>query len=176
MTAVVIGAGAGTLAGAIPGVPLRSGPLKANSATEILAPIRQGNTGVFWGVLELNGPPSGSIVLDSVQIANNPDDVELLRDPYIWDEYRFSLMEDGGFSAYPLPLPLKAELPENREIDGFRLTPGSTPQVILEFATPEKASTVQGIKVRYHQGRLAYEKTFDMSFTLCPPSDPALCH
>ncbi|GLY15786.1 hypothetical protein LWF15_20090 [Kineosporia rhizophila] len=172
---VVLAVSAGALAGLVPGVPLRSGPLDGGSSTEILAPVREGDAGVFWGVLELRGPSDGSMVLDGVKIDENPDKVGLLTAPYVWDESRFEILTDGGVSAYPIPFPEDMTLPPRQKVNGFAMKPGESAQVAFELATPEKAATVEGIKVRYHVGWMAYEKTFDMSLTLCPPVDPELC-
>lgn len=174
---VLAGVGAALLAGALPGAPLRGGPLATGGSTEIQAPIGPEDTGVFWGVLEVRNSSGAVATLDSVQLDEQPDQVELLTAPYVWDDSRTEIFgAQGGISAFSLPLPdTYRQLPAKQQVKGFKVRPSSSGQVIFELATPPKASTVKGITVRYHVGWQAYEKTFDMTLIMCPPNDPGPC-
>lgn len=58
-----------------------------------------------------------------------------------------------------------------RELGGGKIGP----EIVIEFAVPERAMTVEAITIHYHAGRHAYEKTFQNAITMCPPTDPATC-
>ena len=193
LVVALIAVGAATLGGFIPGTPLLSGPLEGSDGVDMKSPMKPGDTGMLWGVLELQNRSGSTIVLDSVEVARNPSHVRLLRDPYIWDDARVGFLKVGGVSGYQLPLPAKWKIPPNRAVRGFRIRPdsggkshqseggdaqynGASPEVLFEFAKPARASEVSGIRVRYHIGWFAYQRTFDnLSFTMCPATDPGPC-
>jgi len=193
LVVVLIAVGVAVLGGFIPGAPLLSGPLEGSDGVDMKSPMQPGDTGMLWGVLELQNRSGSTIVLDSVEVVRNPNHVKLLRDPYIWDDARVGLLKVGSVSGYTLPLPAKWKIPPKREVRGFRIRPdsggksdqsgdeeseynGASPEVLFEFAKPARASEISGIRVRYHIGWYAYQRTFDgLSFTMCPATDPTPC-
>jgi len=192
LVVVLIAVGVALLGGFVPGAPLLSGPLEGPDGVDITAPIQTDKTGMLWGILTLENRSGSTVVLDSVEVVRNPNHVKLLRDPYIWDDARVGLLKVGSVSLYTLPLPAKWKIPPKREVRGFRIRPdsgrksdqsedeeseynGASPEVLFEFAKPARASEISGIRVRYHIGWYAYQRTFDVSFTMCPATDPGPC-
>jgi len=192
LVVALIAVGVAALGGHVPGAPLLSGPLEGADGLDIKLPMRPSDTGMLWGVLDLENHSGSTIVLDSVEVVRNPNHVKLLRDPYIWDDARVDFLKFGGVSAYQIPLPAKWKIPPKREVRGFSIRPGAggkshqseheskyngaSPEVLFEFAKPARASEVSGIRVRYHIGWYAYQRTFDnLSFTMCPATDKSPC-
>jgi hypothetical protein len=187
----VIAVGGATLSGVVPGVPLRAGPLEGVDGLHAALPVKPTDTGVLWGVLNLKNRSGSTIVLDSVEVAENPGRLSLLKQPYIWDENRTEILGFNGTDGYQLPLPGDWHLPPERKVPGFNLKSGTrqqidhpdeetgysgpTAEVLFEFARPKKPTKLNGITVRYHIGRLAYRRTFDTSIVLCPIDDLGPC-
>jgi hypothetical protein len=187
VTLVAIAAGA-ALNGRVPGIPLREGPLDGSSGITGSMPVYERHTGAIWGSLVLENRSGSAIVLDSVEVSDNPQHLGQPVRPYIWDETR---SEISGFATVDRQLPLPAgRLPARHEVKGYVLKPASSEQlhqdddegysgpdaeVLIEFGVPRRASTVRGITVRYHVGWLAYSRTFDLTLTLCPPNDLGPC-
>ena len=181
---VMIG-GSLVLAGQVPGVPLREGPLEGTSGVAARMPVAAKDKGAIWGNLVLENHSGSTIVLDSIEVAQNPQKLRQLTAAYIWDQNRVDLLGFSTVDGYPLPLPATWRLPPRRDVDGFELkstdlseTEGNTlndVEVLLEFDVPQRASPLTGITVKYHVGLLAYRKTFDISFTLCPSTDRQPC-
>jgi hypothetical protein len=186
---VLVALAATALGGVLPGVPLRGGPLDGGGG-EISAPVPA--TGMVWG-LDLTNSSGTDIVLDSVEVAENPNRVPLLRDPYLWADLRAPGVE--AISVYSLPLPAEWTIPPRQAVRGHVIRSGKyqrslkvnetapedvkytgdEPLVLIEFAQPKRASKISGLTVRYHIGWQAFRKTFDMSLLMCPPNDPAPC-
>jgi hypothetical protein len=188
--AIAIAVGGAALGGVLPGVPLRAGPLEGVDGVYASLPVRPTDTGVLWGVLNLENRSGSPIVLDSVTVAENPDHLPLLKPPYIWDEFRVKTLGFNGTDAYQLPLPAKWKLPPERKVSGFELKSRTSEQidqgevgdgevpsveVLFEFAPPKKPTKLNGITVRYHIGPLAYRRTFDTSIVFCPINDLGPC-
>ena len=166
---------AGVLSGRVPGFPMREGPLEGPSGVTLAAPVRAEHTGAIWGSLVLENHSGSAIVLDSVTVADNPQNLPQTVPPYLWDKTR---IERLGFATVDRQLPLPAEwrLPERLPVQGHVLEPApDDAEVLIEFGVPQRTSTVSGITVRYHVGWLAYRKTFDLKLTLCPPADRGAC-
>jgi hypothetical protein len=186
----VITLGGAALSGRLPGVPLRDGPLVGVDGVTMGLPLWPTNTGALWGNLTLENRSGSSIVLDSVEVADNVDDLPMLTEPYIWDDSRVQALGVGSVDSYQLPLPADWKLPAKHKIDGYVLKSGTdaqieqadekgyegpTAEVLFEFAVPNRPSTLRGITVRYHVGWLAYSRTFDTTQIFCPSDDRALC-
>jgi hypothetical protein len=182
------------LSGIVPGVPLRAGPLQGSGGSG-MAPMQAKDTGLLWS-LELKNHSGSKIVLDSVKLAENPDQVALLAQPFVWDDPRQVYSAAQAYSIGPLPLPSEWKTPPNLTVNGHviksgkRQEPlkinesppeeqdntGDNPVVLVELARPSKASTVNGVTVDYHIGWQAFRKTFDMELVVCPPNDLDPCH
>lgn len=179
------------LSGLLPGVPLRAGPLEG-SAGSGTAPLRATDTGMVLG-LELENRSGSQIVLDSVEVAENPGRVPLLTEPYLWDD--LPIPGVGAISFYSLPLPKEWKIPPRLSVRGHVIKSGARrepvkvnetepdetdytgghPEVLIEFAPPARAFEFSGITVDYHIGWQAFHKTFPMTVTMCPPNDPGPC-
>jgi len=186
---VVMALAAAALSGLVPGVPLRSGPLDGGGGG-ISAPVPA--TGMVLG-LNLTNSSGADIVLDSIEVAKNPNRVPLLRDPYLWADPRASGAE--VISAAPLPMPAEWTIPPRQAVRGHVIRSGKhqqplkinetesenvkytgdSPLILVEFAQPDRASEIGGLTVRYHIGWQAFSKRFDTTLLMCPPSDPAPC-
>jgi hypothetical protein len=97
----------------------------------------------------------------------------------------------ASIEAAPLPLPQELNLPPKHDVRGYTLKPrgsaggetleeseglpGPDAEILFEFASPEKPSTVGDVIVRYHIGLMAYSKTFELRLTLCPPGQWGPC-
>jgi hypothetical protein len=186
----IITLGAAALAGRLPGVPLRDGPLEGVDGVTLGLPLRPTDTGALWGNLPLENRSGSSIVLDSVEVADNVDDLPLLSEPYIWDDSRVQTLGVGSVDSYQLPLPTDWKLPAKHKINGYVLKSGTdaqieqasekgyegpTAEVLFEFAVPKRPSPLRGITVHYRVGWLAYSRTFDTTQIFCPSDDRALC-
>lgn len=182
---LVVALGGVMLVGKLPGVPLREGPLEGTSGVTARMPVKATDAGAIWGNLILENHSGSTIVLDSIEVAQNPRRLEQLGAPYIWDEGRVAMLGFSSVDGYPLPLPAEWNLPPRHSVAGYELKSTDPPQpdddtvkdveVLIEFGVPEQASPLIGITVDYHIGWLAYRKTFNISFTLCPPTDPQPC-
>ena len=180
------------LSGIVPGVPLRAGPLQGSGGSGA-APVRADEKGLLWS-LELKNHSGSKIVLDSVELAENPDQVALLTEPFLWDDASQAFSPMAAYSIGPVPLDWKTppkQVVEGHVIEsGDRQEPlkinefppeqsdetGDSPAILVELARPPRASTVNGITVEYHIGWQAFRKTFDMELTLCPTNDLNPCH
>jgi len=166
------------IVGRLPGAPLRDGPLDGVDGEAIWAPLQARDSGVLWGSLLLHNPTGQTVTLDAVSFAANPQHLMPSVGPYIWDESRYKLLNTAAVSGYKLPLPADWKLPRQYPVKGYRIAPqdGDTDiEVLYEFPVPEHAGTVDGITVRYRVGAVTYGKTFGVSITVCPPSDPLPC-
>lgn len=182
---LVVALGGAALTDNLPGVPLREGPLEGTNGVAARMQVRATDSGAIWGNLILENHSGSTIVLDSIEVAQNPQHLEQLTAPYIWDEGRVAMLGFSTVDGYQLPLPAEWNLPPRHPVEGYELKSTDPPQpdddtikdveVLLEFGVPEQASPLIGITVNYHVGWLAYRKTFDISFTLCPPTDPQPC-
>lgn len=182
---LVVALGGAALTGNLPGVPLREGPLEGTSGVAARMQVRATDAGAIWGNLVLENHSGSTIVLDSIEVAQNPQRLEQLSAPYIWDEGRVALLGFSTVDGYQLPLPAEWNLPPRRAVAGYELESTDPPQpdddivrdveVLIEFGVPKRASPLIGVTVNYHIGWLAYRKTFDISFTLCPPNDAQPC-
>jgi hypothetical protein len=125
--------------------------------------------------------------------AENPDKVKLLAGPYVWGD--LNIPGVGAISGYPLPLPAGWRVPRREKVEGFAIASGARrkplkmnesapeeapytgghPEIMIEFARPERASTVTGVTVDYRIGWQAFRKTFDMSLTMCPRNESGPC-
>jgi hypothetical protein len=181
---VVLGGGL-ALTGRVPGVPRREGPLEGTSGVDARMPVGAGHKGAIWGNLVLENHSGSTVVLDSVEVAGNPQRLRQLAPAYLWDQDRVDLLGFSTVDGHQLPLPATWRLPPRRDVAGFELrsTGRDEPagnqvndvEVLLEFGVPQRASALTGITVDYHIGWLAYRKTFDISFTVCPPADREPC-
>lgn len=179
------------LTGRAPGGPLREGPLIGHDGVTAAMPVRATDTGVLWGILNLENRSGSPIVIDSVAPADNEQDLPLLTEPYIWDDSRVALLNTGSVDAHQLPLPANWKLPAKHKVKGYVLESGTPEQiergetekgydgpsaeVLFEFAVPKRPSTIRGITVKYHIGSVAYRRTFDTTMTFCPWNDQAPC-
>lgn len=178
VVAVVVAAGLWII-GRLPGAPMREGPLEGNTAEVIRVPTETIHTGLLWGTLVLHNGTSKDIVLEQITLADKPQKLIPSAGPYIWDEGRVALINGGAISAYTLPLPSKFTIPPRHRVEGFTIAPqaedGSV-EVVYEFPLPDTAVTVKGITVRYRTAGIVYRKTYDVTLTICAPSDPKPCN
>ena len=187
---VVVVLGCAALAGKLPGVPLRAGPLEGPDGVTTSIPVRPTDAGVLWGILTLDNRTGSPVVVDSVEVADNPDGVALLTEPYIWDDTRVAMLGTGSVDVYHLPLPADWRLPARHPVHGYIIEAGTpeaatdaedndrndpSAEVLFEFAAPRKAATISGITVRYHIGWMAYRRTFDTTIVMCPLNDRGPC-
>ncbi|BCY08627.1 hypothetical protein [Actinoplanes sp. L3-i22] len=165
------------IGGRIPGIPCLPGPLEGASGVSVTVPLRPSDTGALWGALILHNAAVDGLVLESVSLADNPDGLAPSRSPYIWDDSRVAMLGFASVAAYNLPLPASWRIPVEQSLAGYRMrkSEDATVEVLVEFAPPEKASTVSGIAVRYRVGWRTYRKVFDLAVTLCPPADTKPC-
>jgi hypothetical protein len=176
--------------GKITGVALRDGPIEGPEGVTATLPLKADNTGAIWGMLVLVNHSGATIVLDSVSVSQNPQQLEQLTEPYVWDSTRVKALNAGSLDVYALPLPAEWNLPAKRPVKGFELKsiPRATEEqaqdpdylpdeaeIIFEFAMPTRASTVADLVVQYHVGWRTYRKTFRNKLTLCPPNDKGPC-
>lgn len=180
---VLVGGLGGALAGLLPGVPLREGPLDGGGGDLITIRLKEPDVqGVFWGSLELRNSSSSPLTLESVSLSHNPDGVRQRTDPYVWDEHRVDLLHAASIEASRIPLRPEWTIPPRHKLKGYVLKPapadnewGHDAEVIFEFAVPSKSSEVGDVTVRYRVGWLAYQKTFPIRLHMCPSNDLAPC-
>jgi hypothetical protein len=147
--------------------------------------------GVLWGSLRLENTSKDSLVLDSISFSYNPQHLRQLTEPYIWDDQRVKALGYASVEAAPLPLPQELQVPPKHYVRGYTLKPAgsadsdepeksegvSSPdaEVVFEFASPATPSTVGDVVVRYRIGLMAYQKTFQIRLTICPPQQWGPC-
>jgi hypothetical protein len=161
-----------------------AGPLDAGVDRQLTLPLRAGDKGAAWGDLILTNKSSeSSITLDSVAFDSTTGTLNQTTSPYVWDENRYKVAGSGSLQAYQLPLPTQWARVPTHPFQGYVLKPASATtgddepeaEVVFEFGVPEKASGFRAVTVGYHIGAVAYRKTFDIGFVLCPPNDQAPC-
>jgi hypothetical protein len=178
---VVVVVGGLLVTGRLPGAPRREGPLEGTSGVAARLPVAATDEGVIWGNLVLENHSGATVVLDSVQVARNPEKLRQLVPAYLWDQDRLDHLDSATVDGYQLPLPAQWRLPPRREVDGFELrstgraeSAGDTlddVEVLLEFDVPQRVSPLTGITVDYHVGWINYRRTFDISLTVFPRAD-----
>lgn len=65
----------------------------------------------------LHNATKDDIVLDEVTLADNPQKIRPMGDPYIWDQARVGLLGSGAVSGYPVPLPSTWKLPRQHHVN-----------------------------------------------------------
>jgi len=185
LVVALIAVGAAARGGLVPGALLLSGPLEA-SGPGMTAPFQPGDTGMLVG-MDLENRSGFTIVLDSVEVAKNPNHVKLLRDPFLWDNG--NVPGSGEISSSKIPPPAKWNVLPKRAVQGYTIHSGTwsrsedpskydgpSPEMLFEFAKPARTSEVSGVTVRYHIGWFTFQRTFDnFSVTMCPPTDMGPC-
>ena len=160
------------------------GPLSADEENIVVTiPLHPGETGIAWGNLELHNRGSSPLTLDSVTLTPASTQKTLVKRTYVWDEDRLGIADARTLVAYQMPLPTEWNQVPRHPVAGHVVPPEAEssekikigPEIVVEFAVPERAVTVTAITVRYHAGRHAYEKTFQNAITICPPTDLHLC-
>jgi hypothetical protein len=184
---VLVTLGIALAAGAVlAALTLRSwgdGPLTADEENvSVTVPIAPGKTGVAWGNLELHNPTSSPLTLDSVTLT--PASAEkLVTRIYVWDEDRLPIANSRTMIVWTTPLPKEWDQVPRHPVAGHVVPPEAEsseeikigPEIVIEFAVPERAVTVTAITIHYHAARHAHQKTFQNAITICPPTDPNLC-
>jgi hypothetical protein len=132
---------------------------------------------MLWGSLILENRSGFTATLESAVVAENPEGLKLLAEPYIWDAGRSAVLGSSSIDGSPLPLVPARELPARHPVDGFefRSVAGQDIEVLFEFAVPRRASQLNDVTVAYRIGPLAFRETFRLSLLLCPPTDPDPC-
>lgn len=183
LVALGIALAAGAVLAALTLLSWGDGPLTADEEhVSVTVPIAPESTGVAWGNLELHNPTSSPLTLDSVTLT--PASAEkLVTRMYVWDEDRLLIAGSRTMIVWTTPLPTEWDQVPKHPVAGHVVPPEGDsseeikigPEIVIEFAVPERALTVEAITIHYHGGRWAYEKTFQNAITMCPPTDPALC-
>ncbi|GAA2617364.1 hypothetical protein [Paractinoplanes durhamensis] len=166
------------LIGRLPGAPLRPGPLEGTNYEELKVRTNTAETGILWGSLQLHNGTGFDVVLDKVTLADNPQNTQPSAGPYIWDTDRVALLNTGSVSGYSIPLPSDWKIPPRHSVKGFRIRPHAeeeSVEVLYELPVPTRVTEVHGMTVRYHTRGLAYQRTYDISIIICPPSDGSRC-
>ncbi|MEV0897656.1 hypothetical protein [Actinoplanes sp. NPDC049802] len=178
VAAVVLAAGGTWYALNASGHLLWEGPLMGAHDEIVKTQLEADDTRVLWGSLLLHNDTAHSMVLESVEIADNPGGIALATEPYLWDTDRVALLGTGAVAVHPMPLPSDWKIPPKHAVAGFVISPhaeSESVEVLFELQAPPRAATVSGITVTYRTAGWTYRNTYNIQLTICPSTDLKPC-